>query len=121
MKHTCKALAALVLAISILASVAAPVQATEIKTGIGIVEASCLRLRAKPSTDSEVVGKAYYGDSVVIIREVGDWYLVNCNLEIGYMYKDYIQFKEKENVKLGYASFDAVTNIRKGPDRKSVV
>ena len=116
MKHLCKQLAALALVLAIIASFAVlPAQATELKTGIGIINASCLRLRAKPGTDEEIIGKAYYGDSVVIIREVGDWYLVNCNLEIGYMYKDYIQVKERENVKLGYASFDFVTNIRKGP------
>ena len=115
MKHMCKAIVSLVLVIAILSSFALPVHAEELKTGIGIVTASCLRLRSEPSTDSEIIGKAYYGDSVVIIKDLGDWYLVNCNLETGYMYKDYIHFKERENVKLGYARFDYVTNIRSGP------
>ena len=75
--------------------------ATELKTGIGIVEASSLRLRADDSTDSEVLATARQGDSVVIIKKVGDWYLVNYNLDIGYMHADYITFKEKENVKIG--------------------
>ena len=115
MKHMCKAIVSLVLVIAILSSFALPVHAEELKTGIGVVTASCLRLRSEPSTDSEIIGKAYYGDSVVIIKDLGDWYLVNCNLETGYMYKDYIHFKERENVKLGYARFDYVTNIRSGP------
>ena len=115
MKHMRKAIVSLILVIAILSSFAVPVHAEELKTGIGVVTASCLRLRAEPSTDSEIIGKAYYGDSVVIIKDLGDWYLVNCNLEIGYMYKDYIHFKERENVKLGYARFDYVTNIRSGP------
>lgn len=89
--------------------------ATELKTGIGIVEAGSLRLRADDSTDSEVLATAHQGDSVVIIKKVGDWYLVNYNLDIGYMHADYITFKEKENVKIGYASFDSSSNVRKGP------
>lgn len=105
-------LAILVVTICALALVA---DATEMKTGIGIVNVSSLRVRSQPSTDSEVVTTAHYGDSVVIIRKVDDWYLVNCNLEIGYMYADYLTVKEKENVKLGYASFDVACNVRSGP------
>lgn len=104
MKRICKGMLCLILALSILAGMAIPAMATELKTGIGIVTTSCLRLRAKPNTDSEVIGKAYYGDAVVIIREVDDWYLVNCNLEIGYMHKDYLDLRERKNVRLGYAS-----------------
>ncbi len=121
MKRICKGMLCLILALSILAGMAIPAMATELKTGIGIVTTSCLRLRAKPNTDSEVIGKAYYGDAVVIIREVDDWYLVNCNLEIGYMHKDYLDLRERKNVRLGYASFDAVTNIRKGPGTDTAI
>ena len=52
---------------------------------------------------------------MVIIREVDDWYLVNYNLEIGYMAKEYVEFNEKKNVKLGYAMFDSSSNVRSGP------
>ena len=121
MKRICKGMLCLILALSILAGMAIPAMATELKTGIGIVTTSCLRLRAKPNTDSEVIGKAYYGDAVVIIREVDDWYLVNCNLEIGYMHKDYLDLRERKNVRLGYASFDAVTNVRKGPGTDTAI
>ena len=41
--------------------------AIELKTGIGIVESSGLRLRAKPNTDAEILATAAYGDQVVII------------------------------------------------------
>ncbi|MBQ1647593.1 MAG: SH3 domain-containing protein, partial [Bacteroidales bacterium] len=106
MKKFAVKLIALALAVAMMAGFALPAQATELKTGIGVVTASALRLRASASTDSSILATAYYGDSVVIIREVGDWYLVNFNLEIGYMYKDYIEFNERKNIKLGYAMFD---------------
>lgn len=115
MKRICRSIIALTMAVMMLASIAALANATEAKIGIGIVTTGKLRLRAAASTDSEIIGTASKGDAVVIIREVGDWYLVNCNLEIGYMHKDYIEFNEKKNVKLGYAQFDVTSNVRKGP------
>ena len=115
MKRTIKSLIVLILTVSMLAGFALPAQATELKTGIGVVTASSLRLRAKASTDSEILATAMGGDSVVIIREVGDFYLVNYNLEIGYMHKDYIEFNDRKNVKIGYAMFDCAANVREGP------
>ena len=115
MKKITRSLIAGLLAVLLLSSLFFSVAATELKTGIGIVDASALRLRAGASTESEIISTAFRGDSVVIIREVGDWYLVNFNLDIGYMYKEYVQFKEKENVKLGFARFDCTSNVRKGP------
>ena len=114
-RKTITKLVALVLTVCMLAGFSLPAHATELKTGIGVVTASSLRLRAAPSTDSEILGAASRGDCVVIIREVGDWYLVNFNLKIGYMHKDYIEFNEKKNVKLGYAEFDTASNVRSGP------
>lgn len=109
--------------ISILtAAIAFPASATELKTGIGIVEAGALRVREKPSTSSDIISTAHYGDAVIIIKEVDGWYLCSYNLKIGYVSADYITFKEKENVKIGYASFDTYTNVRSGPSTsKSVV
>ena len=115
MKRITTKLIALALTVCLLAGSALPAHATELKTGIGVVTASSLRLRAAASTDSEILSTASCGDSVVIIREVGDWYLVNFNLQIGYMYKEYIEFNEKKNVKLGYAMFDTASNVRRGP------
>ncbi len=92
--------------------------ATELKIGIGIVNTSGgLRLRAKPSTTAEVISTAYNGDSVVIIRDTGDgWYLVDYNLDIGYMSKDYITFKYAENVDLGDGMANTtVVNVRSAP------
>ena len=121
MKRLISKLLILAMMVSMLAGLAVPAQATELKTGIGEVTASSLRLRAAASTDSEILATAIAGDSVVIIREVGDWYLVNYNLEIGYMYKEYVEFNEKKNVKLGFAMFDTGSNVRQGPGTDSGV
>ena len=94
--------------------------AIELKTGIGIVDGAGLRLRAKPNTDAEILANASKGDNVVIIREVDGWYLVDYNLVIGYMSKDYITFKEKENVELGYGIVESGSvNMRERPDINS--
>lgn len=107
----------------LLAAMTVFANATELKTGIGIVTASSgLRLRASASTDSKVVNTAAHGDNVVIIRQKGDWYLVDYNLDIGYMSAEYIQVKERENVELGYGSVNpAVANLRSGPSTSTGV
>ena len=107
----------------ILAAMTVLANATELKTGIGIVTASSgLRLRASASTDSQVVNTAACGDNVVIIRQKGDWYLVDYNLDIGYMSADYIQVKERENVELGYGSVNPyLANLRSGPSTSTGV
>ena len=119
MKRIFTKLIVVILTISMLTGICLPAQATELKTGIGVVTASSLRLRAKPNTESEILGTASSGDNVVIIREVGDFYLVNFNLQIGYMHKDYVEFNSKKNVKLGYAMFDTASNVRQGPTTES--
>ena len=49
---------------------------------------------------------------MVIIRESADFYLVDYNLQIGYMAKGYVTSKERENVELGYGKVvDASVNM----------
>ena len=79
-----------------------------------------MRLRAKPSTEADILDNASSGDNEVIIRESGDFYLVDYNLQIGYMAKGYVTFKERENVELGYGKVvDASVNMRAKPDPAS--
>ena len=116
MKGFAKRLITAAMAVSILASVVVGASAIELKSGIGIVDGSGLRLRAKPNTDAEILANASVGDNVVIIREVDGWYLVDYNLIIGYMSKDYVTFKEKENVELGYGVVESGSvNLRSAP------
>ena len=115
-----KRLITAVLAVAILASMVVGASAIELKSGIGIVEGSGLRLRAKPNTDAEILANASVGDNVVVIREVDGWYLVDYNLIIGYMAKDYVSFKERENVELGYGIVESGSvNLREKPDVNS--
>ena len=93
-----KLIRTLTLTIGVCLALLCSAQAIELKTGIGIVETNGLRLRAKPSTEADILDNASYGDNVVIIRESGDFYLVDYNLQIGYMAKGYVTFKERENV-----------------------
>ena len=120
MKGFAKRLITAAMAVSILASVVVGASAIELKSGIGIVDGSGLRLRAKPNTDAEILANASVGDNVVIIREVDGWYLVDYNLIIGYMAKDYVSFKERENVELGYGIVESGSvNLREKPDVNS--
>ena len=121
MKKFATRLVTLIIAVSIIAScMVMGASAIELKTGIGIVQANGLRLRAKPNTDAEILANASYGDNVVIIREVDGWYLVDYNLIIGYMAKDYVTFKERENVDLGYGIVESGSvNLRSMPDVNS--
>ncbi len=118
MKRFCKWITLLAMLVVMFATMTVFANATELKTGIGIVTASSgLRLRASASTSAKVINTANHGDNVVIIRRKGDWYLVDYNLDIGYMSADYIQVKERENVELGYGSVNPyLANLRSGPD-----
>lgn len=116
MKRLYKTLALLCMLIAMCAALALTAGATELKTGIGNVTASSLRLRAKNNTDAEILTNAKYGDQVVIIRQVGDWYLVDYNLYIGYMSAEYVTVKDRENIELGKGSINpSVANIRSEP------
>lgn len=94
----------------------------DIKTSIGIVDASALRLREEPSTDSRTLTNAYRDDYVVILESVGDWYKVIYNLREGYMHSDYLIVKERENVELGYGEINAyLVNMRSKPNTSSSI
>ncbi len=119
MKRIPRLIAVALIAGTLFCAAALSASATELKTGIGVVQASALRVRSKPTTSSDIVTTASKGDNLIIIRKTGDWYLVNCNLEIGYVSAEYVEVKDKANVKIGYASFDSTTNVRKEPSTSS--
>lgn len=90
--------------------------ASDIKLGVGIVEASALRLRSEASTSAEVISTATAGDVVVVLEELDGWYKVNYNMDTGYMSSDYITFKYAENAELGDGMVnDTVVNLRSTP------
>lgn len=84
--------------------------------GIGFVNATSLRLRSEASTSASIVATASQNDCVVILRQTGDWYLVNFNLQTGYMHKDYLTVRTVENAELGYGRIiGSGVNLRSGP------
>ena len=93
-----------------------------VKSAIGIVDASALRLREGPSTNTEILTTAYRNDYVVILESEGDWYKVIYNLREGYMHSDYLTVKERENVELGYGEINTyLVNLRSAPTTSSDV
>lgn len=95
--------------------------ASELKTAIGTVQSNDgLRLREKPDKLSATITIAQGGDTVVILRKVGDWYLVNYNLYIGYMHQNYLFVSERQDVDLGEGAIDAdLVRLRSGPNERS--
>ncbi len=84
--------------------------------GIGFVNASALRLRSEPNTNSTILDTAPKNDCVVVISKVDDWYKVNYNLQIGYMHEDYVDVLTRENAELGYGEVTGSSvNMRSGP------
>ena len=87
-----------------------------IRTHIGIVDASALRLRAKPSASAATLDTAPRGEIVVISGKTGSWYKVTYDLTEGYMHESYLNTYTKRNVELGYGKVNAnKVNIRSGP------
>lgn len=94
----------------------------EIKSGIGFVTASALRLRSEPNTACETLDIAYNGEVIVVIDQVGDWYKVVYNLQEGYMHSDYLSVLDRENAELGYGRVnDTYVNLRSGPSTNDSV
>lgn len=90
--------------------------ADDIQYGVGYVITSRLRLYKKPSTESEVIDKAYGGDRVVITEDQDGWCRVTFNLQEGYMQSDCLEVSTEENVELGHGKVTAsVAYLRSGP------
>lgn len=121
MKRIFSLFLALSIVVSLLLCTVGTASATELKIGIGTVEAEGgLYLREKPSKSATAVCYAEYGDKVVVIREVDGWYLVNYNLYIGYMSAEYLSVSESKNVALGKGTVDPYqANLRRSASMDS--
>ena len=94
----------------------------EIRSAVGIVRASALRLREGPNTSTSILDLAYYGDYVMVVSQDGQWCKVQYGQETGYMYAEYLQLKQRENVNLGYAKITcSLANLRQGPSTSTPV
>ena len=59
-----------------------------------VVNASALYLRAKPTTASAALDKAYRNETVTVLAQEGDWYKVIYDGQEGYMHGDYLIITE---------------------------
>ncbi len=111
--------ASLVLALIMLISITTPAaNATgrQLKTGIGFVNASSLRLRSAASTSSKTLDFASRNEVVTVLGKTGSWYKVNYNLQTGYMHQDYLRYTTREDAELGYGSVNGNNvKVRSGP------
>lgn len=90
--------------------------------GIGFVNTSGLKLRTAPSTQDAILAAALKDECVVVLGKEGDWYKVNYNLQVGYMYSSYLQVSQVENAELGYGSvLGSGVNVRSGPNTANPV
>lgn len=119
MKKLAKILCRALLTVTAVASLTVLASAIELKTGIGTVTTG-LRLRAEANTSCDVLNVANAGDKVVVISEKDGWYLVDYNLQIGYMSAEYVDFSKTSESSLGVGrvAYDAV-NVRSEPSSDS--
>lgn len=118
MKISKKILSILIVAVLLVSSttVFANAAGGTIKTGIGIVKASSLHLRAGASTSTASLGLAYRDEVVIVLDKVGSWYKVSYNSQIGYMHGNYLTVSTVKNVELGYGKVNGTcVNLRSGP------
>lgn len=108
-----------ILAFFLFLGIATPqANATEryLKNGIGFVTASSLRLRSNASSSSKTLDYAPGNDVAVVLGKSGSWYMVNYNLQIGYMHQDYLKVADRENGELGYGKINGNNvKVRSGP------
>lgn len=121
MKRFCQFAFLLAVCLLLLPCMVQEASASEAKIAIGTVQSNDgLRLREKPDKLSATITIAQGGDTVMILRKVGDWYLVNYNLYIGYMHQNYLIVSERMDVDLGEGAVDAETvSLRSGPTDSS--
>ncbi len=80
-----------------------------------VFDASALRVRSETSTNSEVVGKLYNGETVEVTGKIGDWYIIDYNGASRYVSAEYVDIGDVgvQN-SMGTISGSSV-NVRSGP------
>lgn len=98
------------------------INASAASIGIGTVNTGALRLRTDTSTEADVIDTAFNGDIVILLEEVGDWYLVSFNDSEGYMHSDYLTAETVSDKYLGEGYINtSVVNLRQGPGTDTAV
>lgn len=61
------------------------------------VKGDVLNIRSGPSTAHQVMGQAYYGDSLIVYGKEGNWYLIYYWGVTGYVSGDYVSFNHPDH------------------------
>lgn len=85
---------------------------TECQVGIVITENDDLNVRAKPSTESDIISTVPKGGSVKIVSEENDWYKIDINSRTGYVLKKYVSLNGQQTK--GQSSSSVSQCLKKG-------
>lgn len=75
------------------------------------VNASSVYLRAKPSTDSDIVTSLIRNTDVTVIGESGNWYKVKFDKYNGYIHKDLLTDKKTEQTNRGNSNREQLNEV----------
>lgn len=112
----CIALCLLML-VSVLPLCAAAQEEEKIMIGVGFVTMPYQQLYSEPSSQSQTLAVTNENDCVVVIEQINDsWYLVNHNLQEGYMYADALDIRTEVHAELGKGRINSdIVYMRTGP------
>ena len=112
----CIALCLLML-VSLLPLCAAAQEEEKIMIGVGFVTMPYQQLYSEPSSQSQTLAVTNENDCVVVIEQINDsWYLVNHNLQEGYMYADALDIRTEVHAELGKGRINSdIVYMRTGP------
>ena len=112
----CIALSLLML-VSVLPLCAAAQEEEKIMIGVGFITMPYQQLYSEPSSQSQTLAITSENDCVVVIEQINDfWYLVNHNLQEGYMYADALDIRTEVHAELGKGRINSdIVYMRTGP------
>lgn len=81
--------------------------------GAGTVLSTGLYIRENPNMEAPILATLSQDDAVIIFDKIGDWYCVNYEDIIGFVYSDYISFAAERDADLGFGTIKSdVINVR---------
>ena len=66
---------------------------------IGVIAGDIVNIRKYPTTEHEVLSKAFFGDEFIVTCQCDDWYGIDFNGEDAFVHKDYLKGDNLESVK----------------------
>lgn len=70
-------------------------KAKQVVTPVATVTADSVRVREGNSTDSSVITLVQKGEELKVLEQIGDWYRIDLDDEVAYVYASYISVEEK--------------------------